>query len=227
MRCIYRIDINDRYYIGSTIDFENRKRLHLLRLRKQYHSNKFLQNLYNKYGGDSFKFSIIELLNDDVDVLKAEQPYLDEHFGKENCVNLSPIAGGGFYYIRTPEIIQKQLVSRMKNGNWFSAANYNPKEAIAANIGSKRSKEFCENMSIIKKDQYKNNPEQLKILNEKDRAEINKIKAEAYAILQSTGYSEQDKSRLLKVEIGKMRAEIKRMGMETQRLKEEVKEKLK
>jgi hypothetical protein len=67
-----------------------------------------------------------------------------------------------------------------------------------------------------------NEIEQLEILNEKDRAEINKIRAEAYQILQSAGYSEQDKSRLLNVEIGKMRAEIKRMGMETQRLKEDV-----
>ena len=164
MRCIYRIDINDRYYIGSTDNLKNRKRLHLIKLKKQYHPNKFLQNLYNKYGEELFIFTVIESVDGDIDLLKVEQTYLDEHFGKENCVNLSPIAGGGFYYIRTPEIIQKQLDSRRNNGNWYNAANPYPKEAIAANTGSKRSKEFCDKMSKWKRDEYKNNPDQLKKL---------------------------------------------------------------
>jgi hypothetical protein len=160
MRCIYKIEINDRYYLGSTTNFDNRKRLHLVKLRKNYHPNKFLQNLYNKYGEYSFRFSIIEEIDDGIDPLNVEQIYLDEHFGHENCVNLSPVTGGGFYYKRTPESITKCLDTRLKNGNWFSGARY-PKEAIAANTGSKRSEEFCNSMSNTKKELYKNSPDRL------------------------------------------------------------------
>lgn len=164
MRCIYRIDINDRYYIGSTNNLENRKRLHFAKLRKQYHHNKFLQNLYNKYGADVFKFLIIELVDEDVDILGVEQTYLDNHFGTENCVNLSPIAGGGQLYIPNEYTIGKQMETKKRNGVY--GGNPYPKEAIAANTGSKRSKEFCDKMSAWKKEEYKNNPEQLQKLRE-------------------------------------------------------------
>lgn len=160
MRCIYKIQINDRYYIGSTCNLIERKRLHLIKLKSENHPNRFLQNLYNKYGEGSFIFSVIKLIGENLDTLEVEQPYLDEHFGQENCVNLSPIAGGGFYYVRTPEIIQKQLDTRMKNGNW-NHGRY-PTAAIAGNIGSTRSDEFCENMSNHKKEFYANNPDNLK-----------------------------------------------------------------
>lgn len=162
MRCIYRIDINDRYYIGSTINFEERKRIHLVKLKNQNHPNKFLQNLYNKYGENSFKFLIVELLEDSVNPLEIEQPYLDKHFGQEHCVNLSPIAGGGQLYIPTEETIKKGIETKKRTGKW--GKNPYPKEAIAANTGSKRSKEFCDRMSVWKKEEYKNNSEQLKKL---------------------------------------------------------------
>lgn len=164
MRCIYRIDINDRYYIGSTINLIERKRIHLVKLRNQNHPNKFLQNLYNKYSEDVFKFSVIELIDESVDTLEAEQPYLDEHFGQENCVNLSPIAGGGQLYIPNEYTISKQMETKKRNGVY--GGNPYPKEAIAANTGSKRSKEFCDKMSAWKKEEYKNNPEQLRKIKE-------------------------------------------------------------
>ena len=167
MQCIYKIQINDRYYIGSTKNFKTRTQNHLAKLGNSTHHNAFLQNLYNKYGKDSFKFSVIEELEGDIDhQFLTEQKYLDVHFGQEDCVNLCPIASGGFYYVRTPEIIQKQLDTRMRNGNWYAAAGRYPKEAIAANTGSKRDDDFCENMSIIKKKLYEDNPEKKAALKE-------------------------------------------------------------
>lgn len=161
MQCIYKIDINDRYYIGSTKNLRNRKRLHLVKLRKQYHPNKFLQNLYNKHGEEAFKFSVVEVLNEDIEKqFEIEQQYLDKHFGQENCVNLSPVAGGGQLYNPTPETIQKQLDTRLANGNWFSSSRY-PKEAIEANKGSKRSEAFCKYRSELNKERNKD-PETLK-----------------------------------------------------------------
>ncbi len=160
MRCIYKIQVNNRYYIGSTINLDKRKRLHFTKLKNGYHPNKFLQNLYNKYGEDSFVFSVIELIDNDVDTLEIEQPYLNEHFGQENCVNLSPIAGGGKIYNVTPETIAKGLNTKRLRGNWGTNHGDNS-AAVAANTGATRSDEFCENMSNHKKEFYQNNPDKL------------------------------------------------------------------
>lgn len=159
MRCIYKIQINDRYYIGSTCDLVERERLHFTKLRSAQHPNKFLQNLYNKYGEYTFKFSVVEVIDDDVDTLEVEQPYLNEHFGQENCVNLSPIAGGGKIYTPNSYTINKGLDTKRSTGNW--GGNPYPSQAIAVNTGSIRSDEFCENMSNHKKEFYQNNPDKL------------------------------------------------------------------
>lgn len=47
-------------YIGQTTDFKRRKREHLNELRKHKHSNLYLQNAFDKYGEDSFEFTILE-----------------------------------------------------------------------------------------------------------------------------------------------------------------------
>lgn len=61
---IYRIDniINGKCYIGSSIDLDRRRKEHAYSLSNNSHGNKHLQNAYNKYGRESFKFTIIELL---------------------------------------------------------------------------------------------------------------------------------------------------------------------
>jgi hypothetical protein len=48
---IYSIEFvgYDKVYIGSTINFSRRKSEHLYLLKKNKHSNKHLQNIYNKY----------------------------------------------------------------------------------------------------------------------------------------------------------------------------------
>lgn len=59
---IYKIFniINEKFYIGSACHFYNRKSKHLTQLRKSEHNNIHLQNSYNKYGEQVFKFFLIE-----------------------------------------------------------------------------------------------------------------------------------------------------------------------
>jgi len=52
--------VNDKVYVGSSQDVKQRIRLHRSQLKKNIHGNSHLQNSYNKYGKDSFKFEIIE-----------------------------------------------------------------------------------------------------------------------------------------------------------------------
>lgn len=79
---------NNKFYVGSAVDFTSRKRRHWWALRSQRHPNKHLQSAWNKYGEDAFKFVIVEELPDGSDILAAENAWLKEHVGKEYCYNL-------------------------------------------------------------------------------------------------------------------------------------------
>jgi len=58
---IYKIEniYNKMIYIGSTTDFERRKKQHLNDLKKGVHCNFKLQNDYIRYGQDNFNFFFI------------------------------------------------------------------------------------------------------------------------------------------------------------------------
>ena len=75
---IYRIKslIDDREYVGSAVSLPERCRLHEFHLHHHKHSNKHLQNFYNKYTGASLEFSVIEECHIN-DLLKREQYFID------------------------------------------------------------------------------------------------------------------------------------------------------
>ena len=54
---IYQIVINNKGYIGSTNNFSRRKNEHISLLKRNTHTNKKLQNSYNKY--KKFNFNIL------------------------------------------------------------------------------------------------------------------------------------------------------------------------
>ena len=67
--------VNNKKYVGKTINFEQRKQQHLSSLRKGIHHSHKLQRAYNKYGEDKFvweKFEI-EVKNDQELALKEIQ----------------------------------------------------------------------------------------------------------------------------------------------------------
>jgi len=90
-RGIYKIInvVNNKFYVGSAVDFTVRKRKHWWMLRKGTHANKHLQAAWLKYGEPSFTFVIVEELPADADVLAAENVWLKEHVGKEYCYNVA------------------------------------------------------------------------------------------------------------------------------------------
>lgn len=58
---IYKITniINNKSYIGQSIDLNRRLKEHKRELNKNNHKNVHLQNAYNKYGKENFKFEIL------------------------------------------------------------------------------------------------------------------------------------------------------------------------
>jgi group I intron endonuclease len=80
------------YYGGRTYSFKRRWRTHLQRLQKGVHKNPRMQATFNKYG--VFRPEVLTPLHRD-DHPDAEQAWLNEHYGKAGCVNLSPFSVGG------------------------------------------------------------------------------------------------------------------------------------
>ena len=52
--------LNGKIYIGSANDIDRRLSEHLRRLRNNKHTNKKIQNSWNKYSEENFVFNIIE-----------------------------------------------------------------------------------------------------------------------------------------------------------------------
>ena len=69
--------VNNKFYIGSAVNYKKRWRNHITTLNNGTHRNKYLQNAWNKYGEKCFNFEVLEFLcNRDV-LLEREQRYID------------------------------------------------------------------------------------------------------------------------------------------------------
>lgn len=73
--CIKNIE-NNKVYIGSSLDIRKRFINHKLDLKKNNHTNTYLQNSYNKYGEKSFTISILEKC-DKINIIEKEQYWMD------------------------------------------------------------------------------------------------------------------------------------------------------
>lgn len=126
---IYKITnmIDQKFYIGSAIDFNGRKRSHFSLLRRNKHRNKHLQNAWNAYKEENFRIDIIE-----------EVPILDNETRKEFKMRL--VNGREQYYLNT-------LLFANCNDNRFYEFGYNKDRIASSRLGSKLSEESKIKMS--------------------------------------------------------------------------------
>lgn len=105
---IYKITCtaNGKVYIGSAVDFGNRKRQHFHALRHNKHKNKHLQNAYNKYGEASFIFRVVEYCSPET-LIEREQYYIDLYDVVNSGFNLNPLAGSSLGIVRSEETRQR------------------------------------------------------------------------------------------------------------------------
>lgn len=74
---IYKISClkNNKIYIGSTIQtIRRRLRRHINNLNKNKHHNQHLQNAWNLYGGESFEFEVVEII-ENIDLIRDRETY--------------------------------------------------------------------------------------------------------------------------------------------------------
>lgn len=71
---IYQIKnlINNKIYIGSSVDVVDRWREHKRSLKKSSHHSTHLQRSWNKYGEKNFEFSLIEIVDNQQQLLEKE-----------------------------------------------------------------------------------------------------------------------------------------------------------
>jgi len=142
---IYKIEnlVNGKIYIGSSIDIQKRWRDHKNTLNRNTHHNGRLQNAWNKYGADCFRFTIIEICFNFV-LLSREQYYMDT---LKPFYNISLTAGNCLGVKHTAETRAK--VSIAGKGRVFS--DEHKKNLSLAMKGLIKSKEHCAHLSASKK----------------------------------------------------------------------------
>jgi len=93
---IYKISntLNSQFYIGSSVNIEQRYKYHLTRLKHNKHPNIHLQRAVNKYGIENFKFEIIQKCPKEYTV-KLEQWFLDN---LNPTYNICKVASGPLEY---------------------------------------------------------------------------------------------------------------------------------
>ena len=148
---IYQIKniINDKIYIGSSVDIKKRFREHKRGLKNNKHCCKHLQRAYVKYGVEAFEYTIIMTCPPIKNILLFfEQHYLDIYWdGCKNCYNICKLADSPLGYKHTQETKLKMLknrpdISGEKHPMYGRHGKDNP------NTGSHRTKEQKVNISI-------------------------------------------------------------------------------
>jgi group I intron endonuclease len=132
---IYKIEniVNGKIYVGSSIDISKRFYKHLWMLRKGVHDNCHLQNSFNEYGENSFKFSILEFC-DEKDLVIRENYYIEFFCACDgNCGYNQSTVNDFRRNCFIPSVkIKNSKYNLVKNGNFikFTLTNVNTQESL-------------------------------------------------------------------------------------------------
>ena len=168
MGIIYKISnsVDDRVYIGSTINLNKRWNEHKRDLSNNKHHNIYFQNFVNKYGINVLKFNILETIVKK-NILNREQFYLDTIKNKFNIAKnaIAPMMGKS----HTEEAIEK--ISKSNSGcNNPMFGKKRPQSLIDKLIKSSLNR-FKTNEEKIKR--TINLPNRIEVIIEKDNDKIN------------------------------------------------------
>jgi group I intron endonuclease len=136
-----------KLYIGSALLFYKRWSEHKINLLRNRHPNKRLQNSWNKYGEDAFKFEVIEIIdNPTKEILEQrEQYWIDYHNSANRKIgfNIRKIAISNLGFKHSEETKQKMRLAHL--GKKQSLEHI--RNAAESHKGKKRTKKQIENIS--------------------------------------------------------------------------------
>lgn len=100
---IIKNKINEKVYVGSSINLKNRKRSHFIQLKNNKHINQHLQNAWNKYGVDGFSFEIVEFC--EREFLREREIYNIEKFNSIiNGYNIMEVDENHFIHSKSTKL---------------------------------------------------------------------------------------------------------------------------
>lgn len=134
---IYMIknQIDNKKYIGSSINLRTRLNKHKNDLLKNKHSNIKLQRAYNKHGGNNFIFEVIIYTLDKTHLIPVEQFYIDFLNPEYNILKIANSRLGMKHSDETKNKMRNKIVSE---------------ETKMKMRGKIRSPEYKKNLSLMK-----------------------------------------------------------------------------
>ena len=117
--------INNKVYIGQSVDIRTRWWNHRCELNRNNHYNRHLQGAWNKYGEDNFDFSILEECTQD-DLNNREVYWIDK-YNSTNPKNGYNLSTGGDCSTRGISLTQEQkdYMSKVKNPDKVVQIDFN------------------------------------------------------------------------------------------------------
>lgn len=161
---VYKIvnKVNNKIYIGSSVNILERWIAHKYRLRLGEHGNQYLQRTYDKYGMDNLQFSIIEECSIEL-LTQREQYWIDYYGGLGSSILYNMKEPEGDHKV-LPEVVEKikqklsgrpvsnevvQKILRSREG--YRHSEETKRKISQANKGKVISKETREKISKARK----------------------------------------------------------------------------
>lgn len=158
---------NDKYYIGSTLKYEDRIKSHFKKLKNNEH-NKLIQHDYNIYGKDSFSYYILEKDIPEKLLEEKEQYWINKMFSNDSNIGYNVLGANrhGAEFKSHTEETKKRISSNTnvkgnKNPMYGKKQSEESKQAVSK-ANSKLPKEkypdvlfMFHNMTEPKMERYK------------------------------------------------------------------------
>lgn len=151
---VIRNIINNKIYIGSSVNITKRWNTHKRSLRNNTHHSIILQRAYNKYGIDNFSYEIIENINNKDILISREQIWLDFFKPEYNiCITAGSNLGRKFSSYKKKVLTQEHKDNIAKSLIGRPSTNKGKPSPL---IGTKRREEsnIKQSLSIMGKPAY-------------------------------------------------------------------------
>lgn len=187
--------VDNRKYVGGTVDLGGRRLHHFSRLKENDHHNPNLQNTYNKYGGDIFEFSVV-LFCEEFELLRYEQALVD-YYGINNLYNIREHVESNLGLTHSPETIEIMSAIKIGDKNPFYGKKHT-KESLEKNrransgknnafYGKKHSDETIEKLRFANAKLSEENVKEIKKLLKSESETIKNV-AKKYGVSPRTIY---------------------------------------
>lgn len=145
---IIKNTVTNKVYIGQSKNITHRFNIHKRRLQNNSHENIYLQRAWNKYGENSFTFSILEKCKQSK--LTEREQYWIDYYGGLNCSVNYNLRDAGSIGRMSEDAIEKMRAAKIgtKRPDWVKQKlSESRKGHIGYMLGKEQSKETRQKIS--------------------------------------------------------------------------------